>query len=184
MSKKSFLKEFIRENKSVGSVTPSSRFLVSKILKSINFKEIKVIVELGPGTGVFTREIIKKLPENVIFLVLEINEIFYSHLKKEFNQPNVILINGSAAQLLKHLKDNKLEYADTIVSSLPLSNFDKDFRNSIILEAYASLKSNGKFIQFQYSMQSKKTLNYLFRDVKIGFTAFNFPPAFVYVCSK
>ena len=55
--KKSFLKSFWAEKKMVGSMTPSSRFLMDKMLKNIDFKKSKLIVELGPGTGVFTEKI-------------------------------------------------------------------------------------------------------------------------------
>jgi phosphatidylethanolamine/phosphatidyl-N-methylethanolamine N-methyltransferase len=51
--KKSFIKQFWAEKKMVGSMTPSSRFLTQKMLKNIDFKKVKLIVELGPGTGVF-----------------------------------------------------------------------------------------------------------------------------------
>jgi phospholipid N-methyltransferase len=184
MSKKSFLKEFIRENKTVGSLTPSSRFLASKMLENIDYTKIKVIVELGPGTGVFTRKIVKQLPENVFFLVFELNEEFYLQLKNEFNQSNVVIIHDSADQILKYLKLYNFESADIVISSLPFANFEQSLRSSILSKVYEALHDNGKFIQFQYSLQSKKALKTLFKEVKIGFTALNIPPAFVYTCIK
>ncbi|MFM7668694.1 MAG: class I SAM-dependent methyltransferase [Bacteroidota bacterium] len=184
MSKKSFLKEFIRENKTVGSLTPSSRFLASKMLENIDYSKIKVIVELGPGTGVFTREIVKKLPEDVFFLVFELNEEFYLQLKDEFNQPNVVVIHDSAHLILNYLKEYNFENADIIISSLPFANFDESLRSSILSKVYETLVQDGKLIQFQYSLQSKNVLKTMFKEVKIGFTALNIPPAFVYTCIK
>jgi phospholipid N-methyltransferase len=184
MSKRSFLKEFIRENKTVGALTPSSRYLASKMLESIDYSNINVIVELGPGTGVFTRRIAKNLPENVFLLVFELNEEFYLQLNEEFNQPNVVIIHDSAEQILKYLKEFKFENADIVISSLPLANFDEDLRSLLLNKIYESLNEEGKFIQFQYSLQSKKALKSLFQEVKIGFTALNIPPAFVYTCLK
>lgn len=184
MSKRAFLKEFIRENKTVGSLTPSSRYLASKMLDSIDYSKTKVIVELGPGTGVFTRRIAKKLPANVFLLVFELNEEFYLQLKNEFNQPNIIIIHDSADQILKHLKNNNFERADVVVSSLPLANFDEDLRSSILSKVYETLQEKGKFLQFQYSLQAKKELKNLFKEVNIGFTALNIPPAFIYTCLK
>ena len=55
---KSFTQEFIQDKKMIGSIMPSWRFLVKKIVRKINFSKDKVIVELGPGTGVFTYKII------------------------------------------------------------------------------------------------------------------------------
>jgi phospholipid N-methyltransferase len=184
MSKRSFLKEFIRENKTVGALTPSSRYLASKMLDSIDYSRINVIVELGPGTGVFTRRIAKNLPENVFLLVFELNEEFYHQLKEEFNQPNVMIIHDSAEQILKYLKEFNFKKADIVISSLPLANFDDDLRSILLNKVHESLNEEGKFIQFQYSLQSKKTLMSLFHEVKISFTALNIPPAFVYTCLK
>ena len=150
MSKRSFLKEFIRENKTVGSLTPSSRYLASKMLDSIDYSTINVIVELGPGTGVFTRRIAKNLPENVFLLVFELNEEFYLQLNEEFNQPNVVIIHDSAEQILKYLKEFKFKNADIVISSLPLANFDEDLRSLLLNKIYESLNEEGKFIKFQY----------------------------------
>jgi phospholipid N-methyltransferase len=184
MSKRSFLKEFIRENKTVGSLTPSSRFLASKMVDNIDYTSTKVIIELGPGTGVFTRRIAKNLPDNVILLVFELNDEFYLQLTDEFKQPNIVIIHDSADQLLKYLKEYNFEFADVVISSLPLANFDETLRSSILNKVYESLHEKGKFVQFQYSLQAKKILMSLYKEVKIGFTALNIPPAFVYKCIK
>ena len=76
MSKRTFLKEFIKENKMVGSLTPSSRFLAAKMIDTIDFSTVNVIVELGPGTGVFTRKIVEKLPATTHLFVFELNGDF------------------------------------------------------------------------------------------------------------
>ena len=56
--KKSFIAHFLKERKMVGAMAPSSKFLAKKMLARIAFDQAKVIVELGPGTGVFTQRII------------------------------------------------------------------------------------------------------------------------------
>lgn len=184
MSKKTFLREFLREKKTVGSITPSSRFLASKMIDNLDFSSVKVVVEIGPGTGVFTRRILRKLPEKVLFFVLELNEEFYEKLNIEFTENNVKLIHDSAENLLSHLNHFGFENADIIVSSLPLSNMDENVRNLILKTIVESLKTEGKFIQFQYSLQAKKELKKWFSRVTIKFTALNVPPAFVYTCTK
>ena len=74
--------------------------------------------------------------------------------------------------------------ADIIISSLPLANFSEELRNSILEIVHESLNEKGSFIQFQYSLNAFKNLKKLFPVVKLNFTALNFPPAFVYTCSK
>ena len=68
MSKKEFFSEFLKQGSNIGSVTPSSKFLVKKMVEHIQFKNAKCIVELGPGTGIITLELLKNMPENSILL--------------------------------------------------------------------------------------------------------------------
>ena len=79
--KKTFLKQFLKEKKMVGSIRPSSRFLTEKMLENVDFNSAKVIVELGPGTGVFTKKIIEKMAEDAVLLVFELNDNFFNLLK-------------------------------------------------------------------------------------------------------
>jgi phosphatidylethanolamine/phosphatidyl-N-methylethanolamine N-methyltransferase len=93
------------------------------------------------------------------------------------------LKHDSADQIGNYLNELGFEKADLIISSLPLANFPPELRNKLLLTAKNSLSEKGKFVQFQYSLQSMKTLKRIFHSVKVDFTAFNFPPAFIYTCS-
>lgn len=168
----------------VGSMTPSSRFLAAKMLNHISIEEAKVVVELGPGTGVFTEKILEKLGVNTQLIVVELNDDFYNTLQNKLSHPNLHLKHGSADQIGIYLKELGFEKADLIISSLPLANFPSELRKNVIETAKNCLDDKGKFVQFQYSLQSLKTLKRNFHSVKVEFTAFNFPPAFVYTCSK
>lgn len=184
MSGGSFLKQFFKEKKMVGSMIPSSRFLASKMLNHLPIHEAKVVVELGPGTGVFTKKIIQKLGEHTQFIVIELNPEFYNALKNTFNHPNVHLKHDSADKIGQFIQELGFEKADLIISSLPLANFPNELRNRLLLTSEKFLSEEGKFVQFQYSLQSKKALKKVFKTVKLDFTIFNFPPAFVYTCTK
>jgi phosphatidylethanolamine/phosphatidyl-N-methylethanolamine N-methyltransferase len=168
----------------VGSMTPSSRFLAAKMLNHIPIDKAKVIVELGPGTGVFTEKILEMLGEHTQLIVIELNDDFFNALSSKLNHPNLHLRHGSADQIGIYLNELGFEKADLIISSLPLANFPSKLRNEVIETAKNCLIENGKFVQFQYSLQSLKSLKRNFHTVKVNFTAFNFPPAFVYTCTK
>jgi phospholipid N-methyltransferase len=184
MSRRSFLREFFKANRMVGSVLPSSRFLSAKMLAPIDFSRAKVIVELGPGTGVFTRALIKSMPQDCILLVIELNEAFYKNLQMQLSNPQVKLIHGSATELDTYLKKLGLAHADYIVSALPLSNFPNELRSKILESCKISIQPNGRFIQFQYSRGLKKMYKDYFSNVHIDYTILNFPPAFIYTCSN
>lgn len=165
-------------------MTPSSRFLAKKMLEHIDFSTARVIVELGPGTGVFTRKIVEKLHPEGILLVFELNDSFMNMLKKEFKDPRVILIHDSAERISYYLHKNGVEKADAIISSLPLANFDQSLKKNILRESREALNDKASYVQFQYSLNAKNQIKQFFKHVKISFTPANFPPAFIYYCQK
>lgn len=176
--------QFIKNYKQIGSVTPSSPFLTKKMLKSIPFGKIKCLVEFGPGTGVFTKKILEQLNKDAKLICIELNTSLYEGLAKQFNDPRLILIHGSATDLPKFLAENNIAEVDTIISSLPLAAFPVELKKEMIQTAHDCLKSKGRYIQFQYTLNAKNDLESVFNKVNIDFTPFNIPPAFIYRCRK
>jgi len=168
----------------VGSFFPSTPILAAKIQKHIDFSSAKLIVEVGPGTGVFTKNILKKLSDDAVFIAFELNEKFYLKLKNEINDPRFVLINGSAEDLQVYLNQNNYTRIDYIISSIPLSNF-KGKKIVTLLHSFRDLiGEKGTFIQFQYSFNQKRLFHKMFSNVLMDFTQFNIPPAFIYVCKN
>jgi phosphatidylethanolamine/phosphatidyl-N-methylethanolamine N-methyltransferase len=182
--KNSFLKQFFKDKRMVGAMRPSSRFLSEKMLRPIDFEQAEVIVELGPGTGVFTKEILRKMKPNASLLVFELNDEFFKQISHEIKDPRAILIHDSAEHIDVYLKKHQLSEADYVVSSLPLAVFPQQLKQNILEKSYDCLKVGGKYIQFQYSLNAKKMLKSKFHKMNITFTPLNFPPAFVYTCLK
>lgn len=85
MNKRQFLQRFLKEKKSIGAMAPSSKFLASKMLENVNFKNANIIVELGPGTGIFTEQIISFMQETSRLIIVELDEVFYSMLKDKYS---------------------------------------------------------------------------------------------------
>ena len=184
MPKSSFLKQFFKQKKMVGSIAPSSRFLSAKMLNHLPLKQAKFIVELGPGNGVFTEKILAKMGNDSQLLVIELNEEFHNELSAKITHPNFNLFHDSADQLGVLLQKMGGDKADIIISSLPLANFPIDLRDSLLDIIQTNLKEDGYFVQFQYSLQAKKYITKRFPNTKINFTPLNLPPAFVYSCQK
>lgn len=155
------------------------------MLTNVDFENIDLIVELGPGTGVITREIISKMHPSCKLIVFELHLPFYKELKKELLlNEQVILVNETAESLEKYLQELQLGKADVIISSLPLANFDNKLLNILLKMIQNNLKTNGKFIQFQYSLKTKKMFRSYFPIVDTKFTSMNIPPAFIFTCTK
>lgn len=181
--KERFLQEAIKSLHITGAVAPSSKHLEKKMLKPINFRDAEIIVEFGAGTGVFTKSILNRISPHTSLVSYEINENFYNQLK-HIKDKRLWLINDCVAKLPAFMEEYEINEVDYIVSGLPLAIFDKTFVNEVLRTAYNSLKPGGKYIQYQYSVKSFRTLKRFFNDVKLDFTPINIPPAFVYYCTK
>ncbi len=183
-TKGKFLSTFFSERKQVGAVAPSSRFLVKSMCDKIDFENAEVILELGPGTGVFTSELLKRSKENTKIITLELNEDFYNHLTEKFDDNRLEILFRSADEIEDILKERGIEKVDAILSSLPLTVIPKEIKNEIVSQSFEALKENGIYVQYQYSLNAKKLLERTFGKMKMGFVAVNMPPAFVYLGTK
>lgn len=95
MELSSFIKQYVKNPRTVGAVAPSSEKLSYKMVEDINFLNASCIVEYGPGTGAFTEKILNKKKYSTIFIAIEYNKDFYEILRYKFrNEKNFILING------------------------------------------------------------------------------------------
>lgn len=183
-TKRNFLKEFLKDRQMVGAVHPSTRFLGEKMIENLDFENARLLVELGPGTGVFTEMIIEKMHPEAKLLVFELNDEFFDALTHKIKDRRVQLIHDSAEYISKYLSEEEQKQVDAVISSLPLTVFPDSLRKKVIDVAYDCLKEDGVYRQFQYSLHARKLLESRYKKVKITFTVRNFPPAFVYTCRK
>lgn len=184
MAKSKFIAQFFTRGNKVGSMAPSSRFLAKKMLQHIPFNKVKVLVELGPGTGAFTPFLLDRMNANATLILIELNEVFYHELVNKIKDSRVIIVHGSATDLPEILKKLNLEKVDCVLSSLPLAIFTPQLAERVLHASKDALNHGGLYIQFQYSLQSKKKIFRQFGNLKLAFTPLNFPPAFVYTCTK
>jgi len=178
------LSNFIKNPKEVGAVAPSSKFLTREIIKHINFKTSKVIVELGPGVGTFTKAILAKAKPNAKLFCFEVNKNFCSYLAKHIVDKRLVVINAGAEKLSSNLKSLGIKEIDCVISGLPFRNFSDKTKKKIFKEIKNSLSSNGKFILFQYTNELSELLGSHFSRVEKRFVPLNVPPSLVYVCEK
>lgn len=134
--------------KETGAIAPSSKKLSKKITSVTALAEKKCVVELGPGTGIFTKDILKKISNECVFFSLEINDFFVKETKK--NCPEALIYHASAKDIRKYLILHNKEKCDAIISGLPWANFKKDLQEELLDEIYESLEEDGEFITFTY----------------------------------
>jgi phospholipid N-methyltransferase len=176
-----FFKQAILNFKQTGALCTSSRFLSEKMtLPLLLIKKPTKIIELGPGNGIITKKILDALGENCELFVFELNPVFCEELHK-INDHRLTIINDCASNILKY---TKAESIDFIISSLPLAQINLDTKTTILKQINKALLLDGSYIQYQYSLLDYTFLKNNFRKIKIGFTFFNLPPAFIYNCKS
>jgi phospholipid N-methyltransferase len=176
-----FFHKFLQSPGQIGSIVPSSTALAKKITEPIDWEKTVSIVELGAGTGVFTRLIQHLKSSNCKFVAFEKDQEMRERLARQFPD---LPCYADAIELSSVLSRLGIGQADCIVSGLPFANFSQEQRDRLVSEIYASLQPGGLFIAFQYSLQMKKQLETTFADVAVEIVPLNLPPAFVYVCRK
>lgn len=176
-----FLKKFIDEPKKIGSFTPSSSFLVRKMLDDLSWENFSHIAELGAGTGIFTEQIIKRKISDCKLLVVEQDFSMRRLLEEKYSN---VSFDSFAENLYDAVQRENFSSLDCVISGLPFANMENNLRRRIVENVFRSLSPDGIFVMFQYSRQMKNMLNEYFSSVKIDFFLLNFPPAFVYFCRK
>lgn len=138
------------------------------------------VVELGPGTGVFTQALVDRGVPSSCLTVVEANPDFADLLSTRF--PDVHVVCADAAtdswQLSEHTE------IDAVVSGLPLLSMPVDAVAGVLSTALSVLRPQGGFYQFTYgpTCPVRATLLETLRlsATRIGWTPRNLPPASVY----
>jgi phosphatidylethanolamine/phosphatidyl-N-methylethanolamine N-methyltransferase len=179
-----FLVEFFKNPLRVGSISPSSEHLTKAMLKGIDFEKLKAIFEYGPGTGVFTKEILSQLgPDRTDLLtVVELEPEFSEVLRNRFSGLRVLTQKASEVSPASGAK------VDAILSSLPFTFIPWEESEKTIHHVTQILESSGLFRTYLYvqSCFLPKNLRLLlllrskFKLMKVEIVFRNFPPAAVF----
>src|ERR1700732_4701115 len=77
-----FARNFFRHPRMLGSIVPSSRFLIRQLLEPVDWAQARVIVEYGPGVGVITFEVLRRMRPDAMLIAIETNPAFVSYLRE------------------------------------------------------------------------------------------------------
>jgi len=172
-----FLKEFIRDPKMIGSVIPTSRTAVRALLDPVDWKQVDCVVEYGPGTGVFTRELLQRMGPQGRLIAIDTNPMFVEHLRASIADPRLICVEGSAADVEAILARNGFASADRVISGLPFSTLPRQVADEIADATMRAIRPGGAFLIYQYSLFVLPMLKNRFGRVKTGRIWRCIPPA-------
>jgi phospholipid N-methyltransferase len=179
-----FARNFLKHPKMLGSVIPSSRFLIEEVLEPIDWKRARVIVEYGPGVGTITAELLRRMQPDASLIVVETNPEFVRFLQAAFRDKRLHVVHGSAAEIDRILRERGHEKADYILSGIPFSTMPETLRESILRTTRAVLQTDGAFLVYQFSARVLPDLKRIFPHVERGFEPLNILPAHLFFCES
>jgi phospholipid N-methyltransferase len=183
-SKLMFLSSFIKSPTEVAAIAPSSKYIIKKIKKNIDFSKTNCIVEYGPGVGTITKDLLKNLNEDSKLICFESNPDFCKFIEKNIDDPRLIIVNDVAEKIDFHLKQLNVQDIDYVISGIPFSLIKTGDKKDIVKKTGDSLKRGGKFIVYQYSRHMKKYLGEYFNKISTDFEIRGIPPTFIFACEK
>jgi phosphatidylethanolamine/phosphatidyl-N-methylethanolamine N-methyltransferase len=143
----SILTEFLRHPLLTGAVAASSPALARTMTEGIGLEQARTVVELGPGTGVFTDAIRRRVPSSARIIAIEINGHLAANLADRYRGEPVDVVHASAVHLAS-LVDSPV---DAVVSGLPWSVMAEPVRLRILDAVTAVLARTGTFTTFAYA---------------------------------
>jgi len=178
--RKQFVRALLSNPAAIGAVAPSSPALAAAITASIPSIAGKVL-ELGCGTGVFTREMLRKGVDPARLVLVEQDEAMSSSLRTQFPQASVLQV--SAQELSRH-RHPELDGIGAAICGLPLRNMSKAHHHRLLTAVFDAMAEGGSMDLFTYGVRCPISAGVLdacgLAARRVGFVPFNLPPASVF----
>lgn len=177
-----FFKGFLKNPREVGSVIPSSRFLTRRTLECGDIAHARVIVELGPGTGVLTRHALQHMRPDAKLVAVEISRDFAEGLRRDFPDSRLYVHHGSATELEDALAKVGERQADLVMSGIPFSTLERGIGFATLEAARRVLAPGGRFVAYQFRSKVRDLGEPVFGHRPEEHSGFwNVPPMKIYV---
>lgn len=178
-----FFQRLIKNPRALGAVAPSSRRLARLICQQVVRQKDDYVIEIGAGTGSFTRQLLASGVSPSHLIVIELDKELCAFMQKKF--PEVRIIQGNACDLENLVPKQIIGKISTIVSGIPMVNLSYAIRKSIVDSCFSVMKPGGQLLQFTYGPMSplaSKKMN--LSQKRIGYVFMNVPPATVWKYQK
>jgi len=150
-----FLREFRRSFKNTGSFLPSGRFLARALTSNLRrYRPPQRILEVGPGTGAVTKQILRHMLPGDSLDAVELNSHFITLLERRFEQEPLFRAHRHQVHLI-HAPVQDLPGTatyDVIVSGLPLNNFPVALVREVFQVYNRLLRPGGTLSYYEYAL--------------------------------
>lgn len=176
-----FANIFVRDIR-VAALAPTSRYAIGRMLPYIPIGA-KTIAEYGPGDGVITKHLLKRLPASGKIVAIERNADFIRKLEN-IRDPRLYVKQDDGLLIAEHLRQAGIDKVDAVISGIPFSFFAPSERERIVEQTHAALSPNGIFIVYQFSLLMLSYLKRWFTNVEWYLEIRNLPPLCIMVARK
>jgi phospholipid N-methyltransferase len=171
-----FFRGFLKHPTMVGSIIPSSRFTIEKMLAPVDWDECKLFVEYGPGVGTFCRPVLDRLRRDGSLIVIDTNELYIAYLQREIRDSRFSAVLGSAADVEAIIHAHGHEHADYVLSGLPFSTLPDGVGPAIAEATWRVLRPGGAFLVYQFTARCRDFMAKHFRRIDAGYEFWNVLP--------
>lgn len=171
-----FFEGFLKHPVMVGSIIPSSRFTIEKMLAPVNWDECRLFVEYGPGVGTFCRPVLDRLRRDGQLIVIDTNPLYIDYLRSTITDSRFIPVLGSAADVEEIVRAQGHDHADYVLSGLPFSTLPDGIGPAIAAATHRVLRPGGAFLVYQFSARARDFMAKHFRHIDEGFEPLNVLP--------
>lgn len=175
-----FLEGFVRDPVMVGSIIPSSRFTINRMLAPVDWANCKLFVEYGPGVGTFCRPVLDRMGRNAMLLVIDTNPLFIEYLRRTITDSRFVAVLGSAVDVEDIVRAHGHEKADYVLSGLPFSTLPDGVGPAIAAATHRVLRKGGAFLVYQFRAKARAYMARHFNRIDTEFEAINVPPCFLW----
>jgi phospholipid N-methyltransferase len=171
-----FFEGFLKHPVMVGSIIPSSRFTVARMLEPVDWDECKLFVEYGPGIGTFCRPVLDRLRRDGALIVIDTNPLYIEYLRSTIRDSRFTAVLGSAADVEDIVRAHGYSHADYVLSGLPFSTLPEGLGPAIAEATWSVLRPGGAFLVYQFSAKARDFMTRHFSRIDAGFEPLNILP--------
>ena len=170
----SYIETFISDA-GVAAIHPSSKYLVSRVMRAVEQGRPRVVVEFGAAEGVITKKILKSLAADGVLIAIERNDNFYERLLELRRDARLRTAQGDVRNMKHILADMGVEKADCFVSGIPFSFFSAEERAALVHDVYSRLAPGGRFVAYLCTTHLIPLFRRHFQQVKVELELRNIP---------
>ena len=171
-----FFRGFVQHPKMVGSIIPSSRFTIEKMLEPVDWERCDLFVEYGPGVGTFCLPVLERMRGDAALIAIDTNKLYVDYLTRTIADSRFAAVHASAADVEEIVRASGRDGADYVLSGLPFSTLPDGVGPAIVESTHRVLRPGGAFLAYQFTDAIGDLMVPHFARVEQGFEWLNVLP--------